>query len=86
MRDLARIGCVVIDLSEVGAGVPDLLVGYRGVNYLFEVKRPDKPIKYTPDQVRFNALYRGQHATIQSADEAIEIISGGLWRVHYADK
>lgn len=32
-------GASVCDLAAVGGGVPDLLVGYRGVNRLLEIKR-----------------------------------------------
>lgn len=38
---LARLGCTVVDLSAVGGGCPDLLVGYRGRTYLIEIKAPD---------------------------------------------
>jgi len=33
-----RIGATVQSLAAVGNGCPDLLLGYRGVNYLVEVK------------------------------------------------
>jgi hypothetical protein len=33
-------GCMVADLAEAGGGVPDLLVGYRGILFLVEVKSP----------------------------------------------
>jgi hypothetical protein len=33
-------GCIVADLAEAGGGVPDLLVGYRGIIFLVEVKSP----------------------------------------------
>lgn len=35
---LKKIGCKVYVLSNVGEGVPDLLVGYRFVTFLIEVK------------------------------------------------
>src|SRR6185295_20190544 len=40
---LRRAGCVVECLHSVGGGVPDLLVGRRGVVYLLEVKDGSKP-------------------------------------------
>ena len=39
MRDC---GCSVLDLAQIGGGVPDLLVGYRGLNYLIELKSIDE--------------------------------------------
>ena len=38
---LNALGFLVIDLSAVGGGVPDLLVGRRGVISLCEIKNPD---------------------------------------------
>jgi len=35
---LRKIGASVIHLHIVGGGCPDLLVGFRGVNHLFEIK------------------------------------------------
>ena len=46
VRALKQIGCSVLDLSAVGAGCPDILIGYRGRNVLVEIKRwghIDKP-------------------------------------------
>lgn len=37
---LRAAGADVIDLSGVGGGVPDLIVGYGGRNFLMEVKNP----------------------------------------------
>ena len=39
---LTRLGCFVQSLSAVGAGCPDLLVGYRGQWILAEIKDGDK--------------------------------------------
>lgn len=33
-----KFGCAVLDLSQVGGGCPDLLVGCSGSDYLVEVK------------------------------------------------
>jgi hypothetical protein len=35
-------GCSVQSLAPVGLGCPDLLVGCRGVDFLVEVKNPDR--------------------------------------------
>jgi Holliday junction resolvase len=40
VRCVRKMGATVVSLAAVGQGVPDLLVGYRGVNYLFELKNP----------------------------------------------
>lgn len=39
ITDMLRArGCSVQPLHEIGQGAPDLLVGYFGRNYLFEIK------------------------------------------------
>ena len=37
---LRKFGCSVQSLASVGEGCPDLLIGYRRVNYLAECKTP----------------------------------------------
>lgn len=74
---LRAIGCSVCDLSGVGCGVNDLLVGFRGRNVLIEVKdgaKPPSARKLTPAQVIFRAEWRGQYAVATTVDEAIAIV------------
>lgn len=63
-------GASVFQLS--GKGVPDLLVSYRGKNYLLEVKSGKG--KLTPDQEQFHLDWQGEIHIVRSADEAVEII------------
>lgn len=75
---LRDIGCSVLSLAAVGSGCPDLLVGRRGINFLFEVKDGDKPKskrKLTPDQVKFHAEWNGKIFIVESVDDAIKIIN-----------
>lgn len=74
---LRKIGCTVEPLHAVGKGVPDLLVGYHGVNILIEVKDGNKPPskrKLTPDQIKWHDSWRGQKAVANSIEEAISVI------------
>jgi hypothetical protein len=41
---LEKLGCTVLDLSSDGHGCPDILVGFRGMNYLAEIKQPKKQL------------------------------------------
>ena len=75
---LREIGASVIDLSAVGGGVCDLLVGYRGVNYLIEVKNREtdygkrglnKNQKDLADEWRGSAIH-----VVYTRDEALKII------------
>ena len=64
-----------------GAGVPgfpDLVIGYRGVTCLVEVKDPDKPPsarRLTEDQVKFHADWRGSISIVQTLDDVIELLA-----------
>ncbi len=76
-KALRKVGCSVAILSNAGDGFPDIVVGYRGINYLFELKDGNKPPsqqKLTPDQVKFHDEWCGQIKIIRSIDEAIQAI------------
>lgn len=70
-RKDANHGLIVSALEKVGADVasinekdlPDLLVGFRGVNYLLEIKDGAKSPsrrKLRPGQARFAQTWRGR--------------------------
>ena len=42
VKALRELGATVQHLHAVGKGCPDLLVGYKGSNYLLEVKDGEK--------------------------------------------
>jgi hypothetical protein len=73
-------GAIVAALREAGATVemlsvtnaPDLLVGFRGINYLIEVKMPKKKLKR--GQHDWFWAWRGQCAIAWSVDDALRII------------
>lgn len=71
-------GCTVFDASGAGSGFPDLVVGWKGRNYLFEVKDPDKPTsrrKLTGAQEKFHAAWQGQVAVVHTATELVARIA-----------
>ena len=71
---LRKIGASVTILSAVGKGFPDLIVGFRKVNFLIEVKSK-KTATLTPDQVEFFNTWNGQVAVIYSVEEAINLVT-----------
>ena len=76
---LRAVGATVQPLHTVGCGCPDLLVGYRGHNYLIEVKdgaKPPSARELTPDQQEWMSTWRGQKAVAESLDDA-------LWAIGY---
>ena len=75
---LRRVGCSVAILSAVGKGVPDILVGKGGKNYLMEIKDGEKipsKRKLTPDEKEFHESWRGHVCIVESIDDALKIIA-----------
>jgi len=68
------LGASVLNLSTVGRGCPDLLIGYRGKSVLVEIKR-DAKVSFTEPQVKFMQEWRGGAVSrIDSVDAAIRLI------------
>jgi hypothetical protein len=67
----------VYDASACGEGFPDLVVGWRGRNYLFEVKNPDvRPSdrRLTDPQAAFHGSWQGQVHVAHSAAEMLAVM------------
>ena len=80
---LRGVGASVTLLHAVGKGCPDILAGFRGVNYAFEIKDGSKPPsdrKLTPAQVEWHRAWRGQVAVVTSPDEALKAIGVESYR------
>jgi hypothetical protein len=74
---LRKIGATVQSLATVGNGCPDLLVGFRGINYLMEVKDGGKvpsAQKLTPDQVKWHIEWCGEVHIVRSIYDAFEVL------------
>lgn len=76
-------GASVAVMSAVGQGFPDLVVGYRGRNYLIEVKMPKG--KMTEEQYDFAGHWRGQYAVVRSFDEAAMLLQMPVPRMKILD-
>jgi len=77
VKALLDAGCSVHSLAAVGKGMPDLLVGRCGANFLLEVKdgaKPPSERKLTPDQVEWHAAFRGQVTVVHSVAEAFHAV------------
>jgi len=82
VADLRAIGATVQDLHEVGDGCPDILVGFRGVNYVLEIKRQTETALYVTireghlsDRQRdWHDAWRGQVAVIRSFEDALAVM------------
>ena len=74
VKALRSMGATVVDLSAVGKGMTDLLVGFDGQTILLEVKSgADK--KFTPQQIKFFAGWKGGPLhRVNSVQESIEVL------------
>lgn len=80
---LRDVGASVQPLHAVGKGCPDLLAGFRGVNYLLEVKDgslPPSARKLTDAQAEWHPSWRGNVVVVNSVDEALEAIGVDSFR------
>lgn len=72
IRTLQKVGASVQRLNEKGC--PDLLVGFRGRNYIIEVKNPKGKNTITEDQQRWLTAWQGEAYIVTSPQTALEII------------
>ncbi len=67
-------GASVEHIHAIGKGCPDILVGFRGKNFLMELKdgslSPSKR-KLTPDEIDWHRRWAGEVYVVESADEAL---------------
>jgi hypothetical protein len=79
VQTLRQHGASVQPLHTVGKGCPDLLVGFKGRNYLLEVKdglkSPSKR-KLTPDQSAWHEVWAGQVTIVTNCAEAVALLEG----------
>lgn len=79
-------GCSVQSLAAVGRGVPDLLVGCAGRNYLVEVKDGSKAKsarKLTELQVRWQRMWKADVALVESLADVEACVK--RWKAHAPD-
>lgn len=78
VKALRKIGASVAITSQVGQGLPDLLVGYLGHTILLEVKdgaRPPSERKLTDAEAYFLKHWKGGPAVVvRNEDEALEAV------------
>jgi hypothetical protein len=74
---MRNMGATVAITSMVGKGFPDLVVGFRGKNYLVEVKDGSKSASrksLTTCEFMFHDTWKGQVAVVESVDDAIVLL------------
>ncbi len=73
VKELREYGMSVSHTHIIGKGFPDIVVGYLGKNYLFEVKNNRKK-KITEKESVWLDNWQGQVNIIQTAEQGIKII------------
>jgi hypothetical protein len=77
-RALIALGASVTDTSTIGCGFVDLVVGFRGQNFLLEIKDgakvPSKR-KLTDDETTWHLLWRGQAHIVESVRDALDVVT-----------
>ena len=64
-------------LHQLGKGIPDIFVGFRGENYLFEIKDGSKPPSkrtLTPDEEKWHAEWNGKVVVVNNIEEVIDAL------------
>ena len=75
---LRGMGCTVQHLHAVGAGCPDLLVGCRGVNLLFEVKSENGQLN--AGQIVWHNYWQGSVQVVRTSEQAAAIVTD-VWQL-----
>ena len=74
---LRKMGASVQSIASIGKGCPDLLVGYRQQNFVFEVKDGSKPPsarRLTVDEKRWIGAWKAPVYLIESPAEAVALL------------
>lgn len=79
VKALRATGCSVVDLSSVGMGCPDIMVGRNGVTVLMEIKTEKG--KLNSIQVEWHKCWKGAAAIVRTPVEAIDAINDAVARI-----
>ncbi|MEL6646642.1 MAG: VRR-NUC domain-containing protein [Pseudomonadota bacterium] len=74
IRWFRGLGATVHPCQRVGEGFPDLVVGYRGVNLLVEVKQEGHKLR--PNQKDWHEGWKGQCCVVRSLEDVTGLLAG----------
>lgn len=75
---LRKAGCSVAITSAAHDGFPDIVVGYKGVTVLAEIKDSEQPPskrRLTPKQVEFHNDFTGAITILESIEQAAALLT-----------
>lgn len=76
VKQLRKAGVSVLDIAVL-KNCCDIVCGFRGKNYLFEIKDPNKTPsqkRLTPGEEIFHKTWYGQVNVIETVDEALKLM------------
>ena len=71
---IRKLGWTVQHLHSLGQGCPDIMVGAKGKNYLFEIKNPEYDGELTDDEQDWHDSWRGQVAVVETIEDILEVV------------
>lgn len=75
VKALRQAGASVACLASVGAGCPDLLVGWNGSNFLIEVKNLEgRGLRFTPTECEFMDGWKGKIYVVTDIPQALALL------------
>lgn len=77
VQALRRVGASVAPTHMVGQGYPDLTVGFRGENFLLEVKdgaKAKSKRQLTDDEREWHLTWQGDVRIVESVQDALKAI------------
>jgi hypothetical protein len=77
VEQLRKLHVSVRVLSMVGEGFPDLILGFRKMCFIIELKDgslPPSKRKLTPEEQKFADTWRGQYAVCETLEEILIVI------------
>jgi len=74
VKQIREFGWTVQHLHTIGKGCPDIMVGAKGTNYLFEIKNPEYDGELTADEQDWHNDWRGQVAIAETIEDILEVV------------
>ena len=74
VEQIRDLGYTVQHLHTLGKGCPDIMVGGKGMNYLFEIKNPEYDGKLTADEQEWHDMWKGQVDIAETLEDILEVV------------
>jgi len=78
VKAFRSLGATVQPLHTIGKGCPDAVVGFRGRNFLVEIKDgtlPPSKRALTADELEWHAMWEGQVCVVDSVESAAKLLN-----------